>query len=1009
MIRKSFFALLVLVLAFSFAAAQAPIGKIIGKVVDDQGSPLPGVSVTAASSRLVGNATALTNETGTYRLLALPPGTYTIVYTLPGFSSVTRTDIVLSVEQTLTVDAVMTPGKIEEQITVVGRSPMIDVKNTTRGATLTRQMFTTLPKGRNFDSLLVTVPGVNVEYLLAGTSVDGASGAENMYYVDGISTSSIINGTSSQSVNYDFVEEVSFKSSGYNAEFGGSLGGVVNVLTRSGGNAYRGEILAYYVDEALTGQRRDLLNLNYKSTSNSFAYYSYADYVGKDKLHNIEGGFNLGGYLIKDGLWFFISAMPQYQSLDRTMNFALQSNPTFTRTISENDTWWNGQAKLSAQPFNGLRLSASVVNNLRTQRGSMANAWNASTTTDYGSIGFNYPDFSASGTADLILSSNLMVGLRGGFFRTNQDHQMAPVASGPDYIFQMEQPYSYDSTTNDIAKWPEIPASLRHGSGWTDFPVGMLNNQVSTIREKYMAALDLTYYFNAGGEHAIKIGGQFIRQGENVDSSAQQPLVYLAWDQELVAYGTDYGRGTYGWYAVRGNAKTGPYGNSYDAFSNQWAFYVQDSWTIGNRLTLNLGLRDESEYVPNYSTDPAYASITKPINFPFSKKLSPRLGFIYDMFGDSSLKIYGSFAIYEDVMKLDMAANALGGFKWKSAYYTLDDYDFTKIGVNGSYPGTYLTMFDFRPVAFDLVDPNMKPFTQREIAFGVEKMLAENLSLSFRVVNKSVLYAIEDQAYVDPNQGEVYYYTNPGSAFMENVYQYAKSMGYMDPGVPHEPNAKRVYWGVNFGIEKRLADNWLLGFNYTWSRLTGNYSGLANSDEAGRNNPNGERSFDLWQFSFDSKLNPIDGPLPTDRPHYFKLYGSYVFKNGLTVGLVLNAMSGTPLSTAWNVDGPGYYPYGRADLGRTPFLFYGDFYAQYDLKFGRYGVQFNINISNVFNTDTWTNEYCQYNRGNYSPGDAVLLSKNVSIPSTIALDPRFGQPNAFFAPLQARLGMKFNF
>ena len=1011
----------------STLSAQRATGQIFGTVLDDQKAPLPGVSITAKGPRLVGSATTTTNGQGGYRLVALPPGTYDIEYNLPGFQPLLRKDIVLGAEQTLTVDITLSPSAITEQVTVIGQSPLIDVKSTSRGGTMNRQTFSLLPKGRNFDSLLVTVPGVSNEPMLAGTSVDGASGAENMWYVDGISTTNLINGTSGQGVNYDFVEEVNFKSSGYNAEYGGSLGGVVSVLTRSGGNAFHGELLAYYNDEALTARRRDILNYNNRDSNSTThtqtaSYYAWDKYYGAQKWSNIEGGFNLGGYIIKDRVWFFGSVMPNYNKYTRTLNFAIQTGSNSTappRDVHYKQIDWNAQAKLSAQPFKNLRISASVINALSIQRGNLPASWNGSPTVDYDAMGFNYPNFSTSATADWIVSSNFMVSARGGFFRTNQNHQMPSTGlTEPVYIFQLEQPYSYASVDNSM--FPEIPASLVHGPGWQNQPLTNLNATKRIIRQKYNANLDLTYFANLGGEHAFKIGGQYINQGENVDNSATQPLIYLGWDSSFSAYGIDYGRGKYGWYAVRGNDLTGPYGSFYNAKSDQWALYAQDSWTIARKLTINAGVRTESEYIPAYSQNPDYVGL-KPIDFPFKKKISPRLGFIYDIFGDSSLKVYGSFAIYQDVMKLDMAANALGGFQWKSTYYTLDNYDFTTIGVNNNYPGTNYVTLDFRRPSIELIDPDMKPFTQREIALGADKKIFENLSASIRVVSKSVLYAIDDQAVVDPDAGETYYYTNLGSTFMDHVYDQAKAAGWMAEGVPNQPKGKRDYMAVNFSLDKRLANNWLMGFSATWSRLTGNYAGLANSDENGRNNPNGERTYDLWQFQWDKQLNPIDGTLPTDRPLIFKLYGSYVFPMGLTVGTVMQAMSGTPLSTAWNVDGPGYYPFNRGDLGRTPFLFYADAYAEYNVRLGgRLGLQFNVNLSNMFNVETATNFIQTPYRSNISPSDTVggieyapgttLLTKTWEPATALNLkDGRFGYANTFFAPFQARLGMKFSF
>ena len=998
-------------------SAQRATGQIFGKVMDDKGEVLPGVSVTAKGPRLVGTATAVTNAQGAFRLFALPPGTYEIEFTLAGFQPLVRKDIIVGAEQTITVDITLSPSAIAEQVTVIGQSPLIDVKSTTRGAAMNRQVFTLLPKGRNFDSLLVTVPGVQSEPYLAGTSVDGASGAENMWYVDGISTTNLINGTSGQGVNYDFVEEVNFKSSGYNAEYGGSLGGVVNVLTRSGGNAYHGEVIGYYNDEKLTATRRDILQYNKFDTSRnqSVLYYSWDKYNGKQAWNNIEGGFNLGGYIIKDRIWFFGSAMPNYNYYARTLDYSIQGLTNPSRVVHYRETDWNGQFKLSTQPFKNLRVSAAVINNMAVVRGcanGIPQSYSASTTLDYDAYEFNYPNFSSSVTADWIVTDNFMVSARGGYWRTNQNHQVPGAATSPWYGFQMEQPFSYAATTN--IGLLDVPVNLQHASSWTNFPRGNVLATAKIIREKYGTNLDLTYFANLAGEHAFKIGGQFIRQGENVDQGAQQPIVYLAWLDGTVQptfrmYGTDYPTGRYGWYAVRGNADSGPYGSVYNAFSNQWAFYAQDTWTVARKLTINAGVRTESEYIPSYSQDPLFASI-KAINFPFKKKISPRFGFIYDWFGDSSLKVYGSFAIYQDVMKLDVAANAFGGFKWKSAYYTLDTFQFDTIGVDNNYPGTHVATLDFRAPSFDQVDPGIKPFTQREIAFGVDKKIFENFSASIRLVNKSVLYAIDDMGIVLPGLGETYFYSWIGSPFIQGKYAEAKAAGLLPAGVPPMPKAKRDYWAVNLSFDKRLANNWLMGFAATWSSLRGNYSGLANSDEFGRNNPNGERSFDLWQFQQDKNLNPIDGPLPTDRPLVFKLYGSYVFPMGLTVGAVMQAMNGTPLTTAWNVDGPGYYPFNRADLGRTPFIYYADAYVEYNLRLGsRYAVQLSLNLSNVFNVATVTGIGTNVYRDNITPGDAVLLTRTWVPDPNARLDGTFGYANSFFAPFQARIGAKFSF
>ncbi len=1007
-----FFAVAALLLAGVLSAQIPTAGRIIGTVTDDQGVPLPGVSVEAKSLRLVGTAATVTDANGVYRLLALPPGTFKITYSLQGFSAIVRDDIVLGVEQALVVDISMKPSAVEEEVVVVGQAPLIDVKNSARGQSLTAETFNALPKGRSFDSLVTILPGVQSENdLLDGISVDGASGAENVFFVDGTDTSDLNGGTRKQNVVFDFAEEVQVKASGYNAEYGGSVGGVVNVITRSGGNAYHGEIVGYYSGTALEGQRRDRLSLDLTDETKA-RYYPYEQYVGKDKEHYLETGFLLGGYIFKDRLWFFGALTPSFFRRDRAMDMAIQGG-TGINSYQRNERSWNASFKLSAQPLKNLRAGASFVMNVFKYKGGgdpltypadQTYAALSNATTDYNNLGYSYPTYSATAYADWTLSNNALLSVRGGYFYDNQNRRIAPLPSTPYYAFRLEQPGAYAFVSNDM--FPEIPDALRHPAGWQSFPRDNVMGLQQRMDSRMSANADFTYYLNLAGEHAFKAGLQFMRRSQNVDEAAQLPVVYLGWDQDLVAYGTNYGRGTYGYYAIRGFADAGAYGERYKVNMNSWSIYLQDSWTIANRLTLNVGLRTEAEYLPSYTTDSAYAGIKKPINFSFADKLSPRVGFAYDVFGDSSLKIYGSFGIFQDVMKLNMGANGLGGLKWKSAYYTLDDWDYTRIGVDGYFPGTLLTTVDFRPPLFNVIDPDMKPFTQREISLGVEKKLTEDSSLSVRLVNKKVLWAIEDVGVPI----EAYYYSNPGSTYLHNVFEACRQSGLLLPGTPDCPKAKRDYYAMNLSFEKRFSHNWQGGLSYTLSRLTGNYSGLASSDEDGRNSPNGERFFDMWHLSYDKALNPIDGVLPTDRPHVFKGYGSYALPFGLTIGLVANAYSGTPVTEEWNVDSDGYYPYNRGNLGRTPFVFLANAYLEYEIKLGGHkSLRFNANIDNILNARTATRIYSTKYRYNISPGDAALISTNWEPPADAALDPQFGMPYSFLAPISGRLGVRFVF
>jgi hypothetical protein len=1008
MLKKTIYLAFCLLLVGTFVSAQQTSSKVVGTVVDSDGNPLPGVTVEATSPKMVGKATAITDQNGTFRLLSLVPGVYKLVFSLQGFQTLVREQIPVILEQTISIKETLQLGKLEEQITVIGQSPLIDVKSTVKGMTITKEVFQLLPKGRDFDALMTAIPGVSNEAMLGGTSVDGASGLENVYYVDGTDVTDIVYGNRAQDAAFELIDEVQVKASGYQAEFGGSLGGVVSVITRSGGNEFHGELLGFYNSPSLRDKYRKTLELDLENDSVA-TYYSYEYLTGKEKGQRIEAGGNLGGYIIKDRLWFFGSFLPVFFDNTRTVTY-------FDKTVKDwkrSERYINFSGKVTAQPFGNLRISASVVNNFYKYKGDLSNVYGSpNPAISYDNYGFSYPNISGSMSADLTLGNNLMISARGGYFNTDRNKQLVSPPDEPCFQFLTEAPGGYFRTTN--IGMPGVPAAYQRATGYYNYARANAMVVNKNQDQKYSANADLTYFLNLAGEHAWKIGGQFVRQGENYDATARNPVLFFAWDRDFVAYGVNYGRGTYGYYGVRGNDVTGPYGDFYKAYSNRWALYIQDSWTVTPKLTINVGLRTESEFIPSYATgNPLYESL-KPIKFGFDKKLAPRFGFVYDVYGDSSLKVFGSLGWFYDVMKLQMASGSYGGFKWKSTYYSLDTYEWDKIGVDGNFPGRPLLTnatgtLDFRAPSFDTTDPDMKPMGMREISFGGEKKLSEDLALSVRFINKHLMWAIEDIGVVLP-EGESYFTTNPGGAFIKAKYALARENGLIPVNAPDCPKAKRDYYGLNIALDRRFSNNWMGGFSYTYSQLRGNYNGLASGDEYGRTDPNTERYFDLWYLAYDRDLKPIDGPLPGDRPHYFKAYGSYTFPFGLTTGFIVNAMSGQPTSTEWVMDVQGYLPFNRNDMGRTPFLWFANAYVAYDFKLGPTRLQVNLNVDNVFNVSTAQRIYSMSTQGSDPVGDARIVQGRWDINDyNPLLDPRYGKEMSFYGPITARVGFKLSF
>ncbi len=988
--------------------AQQTTGKIFGSVQLEDGSLIPGVTVEATSPKLVGKATAVSDENGAFKLFNLTPGAYRLVFSLDGFQTVVRENIQLAVEQTLNLKVEMKLGNLNEVVTISGQVPLIDVKSTAKGMTLTKEIFQNLPKGRDFSTLVTTVPGVYNEPMTGGLSVDGASGAENVFYVDGMETGEIRGAQQRMQAAFDFIDEVQVKASGYQAEFGGSMGGVVNVVTRSGGNEFHGEVVGYFQGSALRGKTRDVLRLRPDDPSQC-DYFNYEDFSNQDFMR-LEGGLSLGGYILKDKLWFFGSFLPVFRKTNRDVNFAEEAGAPLT-SYKREDTWLNGSIKLSAEPIKNLRMSASFIANSNKWRGGLPGDdpstnfpdWQTigSSTFTYDQMGQNSPTWSTSANLDYTIGNNLQVSARFGHYNQNDASIMDP----PGIYYRH---YTFNQGGEAAYNWP---ADKIRNYGWSNYTWGLFYKLQKANYTRTSANVDVNYFMNLAGEHSWKAGFSYNQIMDDYNGTSPVPVIQLyvgrPFPNQIPGSPVNAGHlGTYGYYENRT-----PFGQQIDkAKSNRWALYLQDSWTIGNKLTLNIGLRAEKEQVPAFSSLPEFKDVI-PLDFGWGDKLAPRLGFIYDVFGDSSLKVFGSFGIFQDCMKLALPEGSYGGFVWISEYYELDTYNWDEIGVNGNFPGQYWGSKNWRVPSINTTDPDMKPMSQREISFGLEKKINDNLSLSVRLVNKKLLQAIDDIGVLQPSGSEEYFISNPGSAYVEAQYQIAKDAGVLPADLPPALKATRDYYAVNFSLEKRFSNNWVGGISYTWSQLTGNYAGLNSSDEAERNDPNVNRYFDLWMTSYDQYMKPIDGKMNTDRPHYLKAYASYVFPFGVTLGGVVNAYSGQPLSTEIQVNGQqGYYPYNRFDTGlRSPFTVSADFYAEYALKLGKNNLEFSLNVRNVTDAKTAQRLVSFYNRDDVYITDRDLID-GVDVKSRVEqLDPRFGMGARFLPPLEATLGFKFGF
>jgi hypothetical protein len=394
-----------------------------------------------------------------------------------------------------------------------------------------------------------------------------------------------------------------------------------------------------------------------------------------------------------------------------------------------------------------------------------------------------------------------------------------------------------------------------------------------------------------------------------------------------------------------------------------------------------------------------------------------------DVLGNGKWKLSGSVGKFIDTLKYELARTSFAGEFWFSHVYKLNDPDITKLNkANPGALGPEIITFDNRAAPInaagelDGIDPDINPMSSREWTIASEHNVLGNALLSFRYTNKKLLYGIEDIGILDEFGTEVYTIGNPGYGLTS-----ADLPGNRAPnGEPLVPKAQRDYQAFEVRFDKRFTEGFARNFNvfasYTWSRLYGNWAGLANSDEAGRSQPNVSRAFDLSPGNFDGQGRNVYGLLATDRPHQFKFFGNYLLNTkagGTTFSLSQLAFSGTPLSSEVTFIVPAFYA-GRGNLGRTPFFTQTDVLVAHSYQVTeRVAVKFDANVLNLLNQATVIGRAVRLNRnGNlgalvenpYGGYDAEALVNPVTSTVTPARSPIYNLPTAYQGGREIRLG-----
>jgi hypothetical protein len=921
--------------------AQETTGTIQGTVKDATGAVVPKAAVEISSPALITSRTMDTDEAGFYRFTLLPSGVYTVTVTTTGFRQAKRTTIKLEVGRALPIDFSLEVGAVAATVEVQATPEIVDTTSSKAGINLSADVINNIPKGRSFTSMIALAPGARSEPLQAGFQIDGSSDGENVYAFEGMDTTNVQTGGVGVNIPLDFVQEVNIKSSGFEAEYGGALGGVVNIVSKRGSNNWHGSGLLYYTSNALQASDRRQLRLDPAfSVSTSTRTSEPAQYFQpkEDKWRTIEPGFEVGGYIMKDRLWIYGSYIP---SLSRTSRTILTQPPApapaALRTYVQTNNTLFGLGRLDWQASRTVRASAAWQYAFNRFEGDLpgqdsvfgpAVQLNASRTGDPGRFrpdgGQVRPNSTYTFTGEWTPTPRLVVTARFGYWHTNVGDRGRPVGVRDLYLTTASA-----STLVMGALTPPIPASV---FGATNFSNIAVNSQrIFDVYNRHGLDLNGSYFLRGLGTHTFKGGYSFNRLFNDVDLRLNTALVRVSWGVQYtpnlvpgtancatiaaanaVAFGTTptggaWGcRGLYGTYTVRDGVVDFGKVSSYNH-----SIYIQDNWNVGHGVTLNLGVRFDKERLPSYSSGAGIVST--PIAFGFGDKFAPRLGGAWDVMRNGKLKVYASWGYFYDIMKYELPRGSFGGDYWHDCQFTLNTTDLSTIAPiaaaghtcpsGGGNPGTFIENIDWRTVANvasnNRIVPDLKPMKQHEFVVGGEYSLRHNVGLDVRYARKRLDHTIEDVGVFDALVGEDYYIGNPGEGILTNPLAIPGSPA-LCATCPNGPKPTRNYDGVEVRVQKRWSGNWYASASYTYSRLWGNYSGLTSTDENGRHSPNVNRYFDMPFMAFDSHGKPAFGLLPTDRPHTLKMYGAYRLKwfgMETTFGANQAVYSGTPLTT----------------------------------------------------------------------------------------------------------------
>jgi hypothetical protein len=763
-----------------------------------------------------------------------------------------------------------------EPVTVVERQTSLDPSRTAVGDVLEASDYSRLPADRDYKALISTLPHINVSYHGDPINVGGSTGLENSYYIDGVNVTAPLNGATSINLPYNFIRSVEVRTGGYEAQYGGALGAIVNAITHTGSNVFESNVFAFFTHDALAAKPR-------------------AQPVLKEaRFYNYDVGARISGPLIRDRLWYSAAWNPRVDNSDKVVgSLGTHAQKSTTQVFAGKLTW---------RPAKQANVELSVFGDpSETDRVSIAD-WLSTFEPDNVDP---YLQKARTGGVTTALRSSVIT--RSGV------------------LLEADISYSY---FRDGFSWAtrrgeeSIVADYLHktvsgGLAW-----------VQSNKQKNTAGMVRATV--SPGAHTFSGGVQY-------DDSRDRNY----FDNPGLGYIERYDSLTYTVYDQRTEGRVR---------NRTPAAYLQDSWRISDRFTLNPGLRWSSQYLSGTSGKTAQR---------FTNEWQPRIGFNWQLGREGRHRVFGSYGRYYQRELLNIATLYFIDYKGIIKTYSGNPAVAGAILHDSSNFSTLASQY-----SGSVPDANVE--NHDEFSAGYERLLGTRGRVSLRALHRNLRSTFQ-QAVDSAGQFVL------GSAG-------SRSLAFL-------PDPVRRYRALEANFEGSVQRLQYRG-SYVLSRNYGNFTGLFASDIS-LLNPGNNPTF----ATVHARRNTT-GLLPNDRTHVMKASAAYSISSTFSVGTLFSWMSGTPLSEMGSRDFFPVFLSKRGTAGRTPNIWDLNLRVAHERRTRRVIVRVVGDMLHLGNPKGIVRQEMMHYLNSDASGNPTNLNEN------------YLRPTLFQPPMTARIGIE---